>query len=429
MFNTKLLTYDIAIPPFVRAKTRKIKHKNKVVLGVILANILSGIRKNTTIVYSRDTASKPQTSKRKITSLQVMSCVKVLEREGYITNVIGKGSPYPEHRVISTILPTEKFMNEFPDLSEIEMDEVERAYLTAIESLILRNKDKKAIPYEHTDETEKMKELVVKLNLMNEKATVLTGDGQRLSNVYSRIFNESFNQGGRFYRADILQLHSKDGDQRLDITIDGKPVVEVDFQNLHFRIAAAVVGVPMEEVPLDMYADILEDVTNKVDRRIVKLAVNIMFNCDRSDTAKRAIQSEINTLSEEDKSVYTLGNARSVMALILQSYPDFEGLFFAMEPFGRVLQNLDSHLAADILEVFVQKEIPILCVHDSFVVAKEHLELLVLTMADKFRERFKIDCPVPMSIKWKDTPREGSLGKESIQGRNDKSVVEKKIVL
>ena len=50
-------------------------------------------------------------------------------------------------------------------------------------------------------------------------------------------------------------------------------------------------------------------------------------------------------------------------------------------------------------------------------------------MADKFRERFKIDCPVPMSIKWKDTPREGSLGKEAIQGRNDKSVVEKKIVL
>ena len=72
--------------------------------------------------------------------------------------------------------------------------------------------------------------------------------------------------------------------------------------------------------------------------------------------------------------------------------------------------------------------------HDSFVVAKEHLELLVLTMADKFRERFKIDCPVPMSIKWKDTsktgtlgkdtPREGSLGKDT-----DKSVVEKKIVL
>ena len=82
--------------------------------------------------------------------------------------------------------------------------------------------------------------------------------------------------------------------------------------------------------------------------------------------------------------------------------------------FGTRTLKVEIHLAADILEVFVLKEIPILCVHDSFVVAKEHLELLVLTMADKFRERFKIDCPVPMSIKWRDV---------------DKSVLEKKIVL
>lgn len=424
MFNTKLLTYDITIPQHVRNKLRKFRYKDNVVLGVIVTNLLAGIRHKNAIVYSRDKSADSITSKRKISVRKIIKAVDFLEQQGYITNLIGKGSSIPENRTISTILPTEKFMNEFPDLSEIEMDEVERAYLTAIESLILRNKDKKAIPYEHTDETEKMKELVVKLNILNEKATILTGTGERLSNVYSRIFNESFDQGGRFYRADILQLHSKDGDQRLDITIDGKPVVEVDFQNLHFRIAAAVVGVPMQDVPMDMYADILEDVTNKVDRRIVKLAVNIMFNCDRSDTAKRAIQSEINTLSEEDKAVYTLGNARSVMALILQSYPDFEGLFFAMEPFGRVLQNIDSHLAADILEVFVLKEIPILCVHDSFVVAKEHLELLVLTMADKFRERFKIDCPVPMSIKWKDTSKTGTTRKDT-----NKSVLEKKIVL
>jgi len=414
MFNTKLLTYDITIPQHVRNKLRKFRYKDTVVLGVVITNLLAGIRKNNAIVYSRNKGSNSTTTKRGISVWQVMNAVDFLEEQGYITNLVGRGSPIPENRTISTILPTEKFMKEFPILSEIEMEETERAYLEAVESIILRNKEKEPVRYAHNDKTEKMKSLVVKLNLMNEKATVLTRDGERLSNVYSRIFNESFDLGGRFYRADILQLHSKDGDQRLDITIDGKPVVEVDFQNLHFRIAAVVCGVPMEEVPLDMYADILEDVTNKVDRRTVKLAVNIMFNCDRSDTAKRAIQSEINTLSEEDKTIYTLGNARSVMALILQSYPDFEGLFFAMEPFGRVLQNLDSHLAADILEVFVLKEIPILCVHDSFVVAKEHLELLVLTMADKFRERFKIDCPVPMSIKWRDS---------------DKSVFEKKIVL
>ena len=414
MFNTKLLTYDITIPQHVRNKLRKLRYKDNVVLGVIVTNLLAGIRHKNAIVYSRDKSADSVTSKRKISVRKIIKAVDFLEQQGYITNLIGKGSSIPENRTISTILPTEKFMNEFPDLSEIEMDEVERAYLTAIESLILRNKDKKAIPYEHTDETEKMKDLVVKLNILNEKATVLTGTGERLSNVYSRIFNESFDQGGRFYRADILQLHSKDGDQRLDITIDGKPVVEVDFQNLHFRIAAVIDGGFIEDVPIDMYADILEDSSNKVERQIVKMAVNIMFNCRSVDSARRAIQGEINSLSAEEKEKYTLGNAKSVMALIETNYREFSHMFCNEDSFGRVLQNLDSHLAADILEVFVLKEIPILCVHDSFVVAKEHLELLVLTMADKFRERFKIDCPVPMSIKWKDT---------------DKSVLEKKIVL
>ena len=179
----------------------------------------------------------------------------------------------------------------------------------------------------------------------------------------------------------------------------------------------------MQDIPMDMYSDILDDVTNKVDRRIVKLAVNIMFNCKSVESAKRAIQGEINSLSHEDKEVYTLGNAKSVMALIEMNYSDFSEMFCNEDSFGRVLQNLDSHLAADILEVFVLKEIPILCVHDSFVVAKEHLELLVLTMADKFRERFKIDCPVPMSIKWKDTSKTGTLGKDRGE------VLEKKIVL
>ena len=422
MFNTKLLTYDITIPAYVRDKTRKIKHKNKVVLGIIITNIISGIRTGTKIVYSRNKAIKAESTERDVTVPQVISCVKVLEKEGYVINTIGTASPDPEKREASTLEPTEKFMNEF--LTQADFDQAEVDYIEATAGLVLRDARKMAVPYLKTDETEKMRQLVVDLNKLNESVPILTGDGQRLSNIYSRIFNESFNYGGRFYRADVLQLHSKDGNQRLDITIDGQPVVEVDFQNLHFRIAAVIDGGFIEDVPIDMYADILEDSSNKVERQIVKMAVNIMFNCRSVDSARRAIQGEINSLRAEEKEKYTLGNAKSVMALIETNYREFSHMFCNEDSFGRVLQNLDSHLAADILEVFVLKEIPILCVHDSFVVAKEHLELLVLTMADKFRERFKIDCPVPMSIKWKDTSKTGTLGRDV-----DKSVLEKKIVL
>lgn len=96
-------------------------------------------------------------------------------------------------------------------------------YIEATTGLVLqRDARKMAVPYLKTNETEKMRQLVVDLNKLNESVPILTGDGPRLSNIYSRIFNESFNYGGRFYRADVLQLHSKDGNQRLDITIDGQ---------------------------------------------------------------------------------------------------------------------------------------------------------------------------------------------------------------
>ena len=422
MFNTKLLTYNITIRKSISNRLQKFKYKNKIVLGVVVSNLVSGLLHRTKIVYSRSKGEKCiVNNRRNITPYKVIKCVEFLEKEGYVVNFSGTASKNPEYRTVSILEPTEKFMKEFLTLDDVR--QIEQDYLDAVDGVILRDADKIAMNYIKTEETEKMKGLVLRLNKLNERSVILTGEGHRLSNIYSRIFNETFSQGGRFYRADILQLHSKDGNQRLDITIDGKPVVEVDFQNLHFRIAAVLEGMDMQDIPMDMYSDILDDVTNKVDRRIVKLAVNIMFNCKSVESAKRAIQGEINSLSHEDKEVYTLGNAKSVMALIEMNYSDFSEMFCNEDSFGRVLQNLDSHLAADILEVFVLKEIPILCVHDSFVVAKEHLELLVLTMADKFRERFKIDCPVPMSIKWKDTSKTGTLGKDRGE------VLEKKIVL
>lgn len=413
MFNTKLLTYNITIRKGISNKLQRFKYKDKIVLGVVVSNLISALLHKTKIVYSRRIGEMCSTNnKRNITPYKVVKCVEFLEQEGYVINCIGTPSKDPEYRTVSTLEPTEKFMNTFLTIEDVK--QIEQDYLDAVEGVILRDADKIAKNYIKTEETEKMKDLVLRLNKLNEQSTILTGDGYRLSNIYSRIFNETFSQGGRFYRADILQLHTKDGNQRLDITIDGKPVVEIDFQNLHFRIAAVIEGMDMHDIPMDMYADILEDVTNKIDRRIVKLAVNIMFNCKSVESAKRAIQGEINSLSAEDKEKYTLGNAKSVMALIEMNYSDFSEMFCNEDSFGRVLQNLDSHLAADVLEVFVQKGIPILCVHDSFVVAKENLEMLAVTMADKFRERFKTDCSVPMSIKWKDS---------------DMNVVEKKVIL
>ena len=152
-----------------------------------------------------------------------------------------------------------------------------------------------------------------------------------------------------------------------------------------------------------MYSDILEDESNHVDRRIVKLAVNIMFNCYNEDSAERAINLEINKLTKEEKAIYTLGRAKSVMLLVFDAYPDSIELFCNKSSYGRILQNADSHLANDILEKMIEKGIPCLPVHDSFIVQTKHLDILCSAMGDCFRSRFGVDWLVPVGISWKES--------------------------
>lgn len=396
--NSKLLCYQIKVPVFITAKTRDFKYKDKVTLNCVIYNLISCLRKDCKLIYSRRNSS---TSNAKgITTHKVKKCVDWLEKEGYIVNHIGVASKNVENRVPSYMEPTDKLKQMWEE--EKQRLRAELDYLEQSDAVELRDEEKNKVDYRSNKAIAHMTDVVRSLNKVNEKAIVVDRNGDRITNIYCRVFNETFEYGGRFYRADILGIKNRDDNGRLDIRIDGEQVVEVDFSNLHFRIAAALEDIDTDDLPLDVYSGMLEDESNKVDRGIVKISVNMMFNCKDEGTAQKAIQGEINGLSKEAKSKYTLGNAKSVMALINETYPDFFDLFCNSNSFGRTLQNHDSHLASDILEIFIEKEIPCLPVHDSFVVQMKHMDMLCDAMGDCFRKRFGVNDPVPVGIKWKD---------------------------
>jgi len=397
--NTRLLTYDVKVRKVVSNRVRWLEYRDCECLSVVIYNLLACLRKSNILVYSRKTGGKT-VSKKGITALRVIKAVDFLVSSGYIINHIGHSSPIPEKRTVSWVEPTQMFLDEWAD-KEIYM-QAELDYLDQCEVIELRDTNKNTIPYRNSEHIQRMSETVKSLNKMNEGVVVKDGVGNTLTNIYCRIFNESFDYGGRFYRADVLAIKNKDDNARLDITIGGSPVVEVDYSNLHFRIAAALEDLDSEDIPVDVYSDILDDETNPVDRRIVKLAVNMMFNCKDEGKAQKAIQKEINLMGDEDKSVYTLGGAKSVMALINGAYPDFKYLFCNSSSFGRVLQNADSHLASDILEEMLKVGVPCLPVHDSFIVPMDQMNFLCDVMGDCFRKRFGVDYIVPVGIKWKD---------------------------
>lgn len=407
--NTKLLTYDIKVRKVVSNRIRWYGYKDTEALGCVIYNLLACIRKGSVLVYTRNTSYVSGVSKKGITPHRVIKAVDFLEREGYIINHKGKSSRIIDQRSISWIAPTPKFLEEWGACETYMQAELD--YLDQCEVIELRDENKNTIPYKNNEHTKRMADVVRRLNSLNESCKVVDRDGEILTNIYCRIFNESFEYGGRFYRADVLAIKNKDNDARLDILMDGESVVEVDYSNLHFRIASALEDLDSEDIPLDVYSGILEDEGNKVDRGIVKLAVNMMFNCYDKASAQKAIQKAINVMSAEAKQVYTLGNAKSVMALIYDAYPSFSHLFCEESSFGRVLQNADSHLASDILEVMLDNNITCLPVHDSFIVKMKDLDILCKTMGNCFRKRFGVDTLVPVGVKWKEN---GVVNEEKI---------------
>ena len=407
--NTKLLTYNIKVRKVVSNRVRWMGYSDTECLAVVIYNLLACLRKDSVLVYSRMTSSKLRPSKKGINARRVIRAIDFLEAEGYVVNHKGRGSPIVENRRVSWVEPTQKFIDEWCEKEVFLQAELD--YLDQCEVIELRDTEKNSIPYKNSEHIKRMADTVRELNKMNEGCEIRDGEGSVMTNIYCRIFNESFDYGGRFYRADVLAIKNKKTDDRLKVTIDGEPVCEVDYSNLHFRIAAALEDLDAEDIPLDVYSGILEDEDNAVDREIVKLAVNMMFNCRNDEKARAAIQKEINLLKKEDKAEYTLGNATSVMSLIDNAYPQFSYLFCTEGSFGRVLQNADSHLASDIIEVMLNRQIPCLPVHDSFIVPLKHLDFLCDTMGECFRKRFNWQGVVPVGLKYFNC---GELVKEKI---------------
>lgn len=395
--NTRLLTYDIKVYSKISSVVRGWKQKDGEAIGIVITNLVSCYRKNRKLVYSRNTGEKAL-SKKGITTGRIKKAVDYLTEQGYAINCIGKAHAVKEKREVSYILPTDLFIEKFcSDVESVRIAEL--AYQDSYAYIELRDEDKNPVIFRTTERTKKLEDVVRKLNTLNDICTIRNGNGEVLNNFYCRVFNIDFSRGGRFYRSDVLRIKNDQSD-RLDITINGNPVVEIDYGNLHFRIAAAREGIDLDSVGSDVYSAMLEqeDMTPS-NRKIIKLAVNIMFNSLNKKKAQGAIQSEINYHKDIN---YTLGKASQVMSLIESAYPQFKDLFCQGDGFGSALQYHDSELAADVLSVMIEKNIPCLPVHDSFIIAREHCGLLSDTMGDCFRNRFGTDGLVPVGINWKD---------------------------
>jgi hypothetical protein len=258
-----------------------------------------------------------------------------------------------------------------------------------VETIVLRDRaDKTEIDYTETPDTVAMREQV---RIVNDHLVQLDlrHRGQKVDiPIARRIFNESFDRGGRFYcEGTSFQNMPADRRRELELIVDGTahPMVEIDYSNLHIRMAYSEAA---ERIPHgDQYT------INGFDRALVKLAVNTLLNAPTPNSAILAIVEDLryttalwaaNGITSSNRSPRR-DLAKRVVAAIQLKHHRIKSYFGS--DCGVRFQRKDSDMATEVMTRMIDRtgRCP-LPMHDSFLVPEPDADILSRTMVEVAKE-------------------------------------------
>ena len=223
-----------------------------------------------------------------------------------------------------------------------------------------------------------------------ESDTPLGGKRQSFSPGLRAIFNnKSWDDGGRLYA--VLTKYGVNyqdipSDYRNTITIDGHPTVELDYGSLHISMLYAAEGIAEQADAYDIVG---------LPRDFVKKAILVIINADDRTAALKSLENDSKammnrTLLSEKKSRLKQAyreceNFDKALSDIERHHSPIAKYFYT--GYGIKLQNKDSAIALEILNKFADSDIPILPVHDSFIVEQSQENNLCKVMKETY-ERY-----------------------------------------
>jgi len=187
----------------------------------------------------------------------------------------------------------------------------------------------------------------------------------------TRIFNDGvFTRGGRYYST----FQGFKSQLRLMLTIDGEPVIEVDYKGLHPSLLYQRAGLP--EPSEDAYT------IEGYPRKLVKKAFNILINRKKPAPATGSLIFYLNKNKKEyvdDKHpqppIIDKLYCEALEKAIRDHHKSIEQFFCS--GIGLELQNHDSLLCGSIFDYFLVKtDSIVLAVHDSFIVKQSDVHHL-----------------------------------------------------
>lgn len=267
--------------------------------------------------------------------------------------------------------------------------------------VVLKDKDKNQIHYKKTVKTRKMVEGIEVYNRLLRDTVISLPDNSSSGllldqqQVYRVFNNNSFKQGGRYTGA--WWMIGCNSNQRRDITINGEATTELDYQAQHLYMLYGLKGISyMEEHPgVDPY-DLGDDCPH--DRKTIKKSILTAVNVSGGmPEAWKAMNHGHHKDWRKEVRIRTKADLpfEAFVPLQYPDYIDLMGYFETRHPLlkddlhtgiGIKLQNLDSMIAEIIINTLTSKNIPVLSVHDSFIVRGRDSDVLEQTMISAYEQ-------------------------------------------
>jgi hypothetical protein len=196
------------------------------------------------------------------------------------------------------------------------------------------------------------------------KQTISLGpDNKFVRRVFNGGLAGNWKLGGRFYGGWWQHI---DKGERKQIYINDKPTLEVDFKAFHPNLLSNEQGVTLSDDPYDLGDILLPDTLKSLQtqREYVKLLVLMAINADSDKLAFQALRNN----DRKDKLGQSLTDKQLGLLLnkFIEKHPHLKGVLNTGQALR--LMWIDSQIANLVLDHFTQKDIPVLCIHDSFII-------------------------------------------------------------
>ncbi|MBA7523260.1 hypothetical protein ES705_15383 [subsurface metagenome] len=306
----------------------------------------------------------------------IIEQIHELHRQKFIA--MATGFYTEKYSRMTRIWATEKLLNYFPEFHFMVISKpVNLVHLRELNS-------SKLLDYKETWKTYRIKKILKKANEVNNSVIIRHQEFKLNCNLIA-IFKGNFSLYGRLHTKGYKHYQGFNPHERNAITINGDPVVELDYTGLHPNLLYAAESIQYSGDP---YQVIEKD---RMARPFLKRIFLFMINADFNKAQKAANFWLLNRDDEEREGLASIGitRARPLMDKLLKVHKPIEHYLCKGKETGLRLFNKDALIALDIVNHFTKKDVPVLCIHDSFIVQQQHENELLKVMIMMYAKHTK----------------------------------------